>query len=239
MRDLDNTRTISKSYTIDSASTWEKKTITFEGDTAGTLDNDNGGSIFIQMWLGAGTNFTSGTLNTSWSSDTAANRAVGQVNLADSTSNEWYITGCQLEVGSTASGFEFEPFPTTLRKCRRYYVRWDRTGPPAVPYVHAVYLGIAQFFSTTQATIFIPIQEPMRDAPDLEYSAATHATIIENGTVIEPSTALAIYNDASHTDEELSFQPVIIFTTSSATNARVGRSFINTASGWIAMDAEL
>ena len=128
--DGDNTRRISKSYTIDSASTWEKKTITFPGDTSGTLDNDNGASLWVQWWLGAGSNFTSGTLATSWESLTSANTAVGIVNLADSTSNEFFITGCQLEVGSTASGFEFEPYASTLQKCQRYYYRVTNTGIP-------------------------------------------------------------------------------------------------------------
>ena len=96
INDVDNTRAISKSYTVDVANTWEKKTITFEGDTTGALDNNNGESFDIYFYLAAGTNFTSGTLATSWESTTNANRAVGQVNLADSTSNEWYITGVQL-----------------------------------------------------------------------------------------------------------------------------------------------
>jgi hypothetical protein len=53
----DNTRQISKSYTVDVTNTWEKKTITFEGDTTGTLTNDNGSSLAINFWLGAGTKF--------------------------------------------------------------------------------------------------------------------------------------------------------------------------------------
>ena len=71
--------------------------------------------------MGAGTDFTSGTLNTSWNSSTNANRAVGQVNLADNTSNEWYITGVQLEAGTTASDFEFLPVDVNLERCLRYY----------------------------------------------------------------------------------------------------------------------
>jgi len=121
--DNDNSRNISKSYTINSASTWEKKTITFAGDTTGALDNDNNRSFNLDMWLAAGTDYTSGTLATSWESITSANRAVGQVNLADSTSNEWYITGVQLEAGDTASDFEFLPFDVQLHKCKRYYER--------------------------------------------------------------------------------------------------------------------
>src|SRR5210317_1178325 len=81
--DSDNsTRSISKSYTIDSANTWEKKTITYAGDTTGAFDNDNARSLDVNFWLVAGTNYTSGTLQTSWNTTTVANRAVGQVNLA-------------------------------------------------------------------------------------------------------------------------------------------------------------
>jgi hypothetical protein len=121
LEDTDNSRHIAKSYTIDSANTWEKKTITFAGDTTGTLTNDNNTSLELHLYLGAGTNYTSGTLATSWSSNTDANRAVGQVNLADSTSNEWYVTGIQLEAGDVASDFEFLPVDVNLQRCLRYY----------------------------------------------------------------------------------------------------------------------
>tara|TARA_R110002012_G_scaffold92346_2_gene224377 strand:+ start:431 stop:1549 length:1119 start_codon:yes stop_codon:yes gene_type:complete len=123
IRDTDNSRSISKSYTVSSASTWEKKTITFDGDTTGTLNNDNDKSFELVWWLLGGTDFTSGTLQTSWGSQTNANRAVGQVNLADSTSNEWYITGVQLEAGTTASDFEFLPVDVNLARCQRYFNR--------------------------------------------------------------------------------------------------------------------
>ena len=119
--DNDNSRNINKSYTISSADTWEKKTITFAGDTSGALGNDNGSSFRIMFWLAAGSSFTSGTLATSWESTTNANRGVGQVNLADSTSNEWYVTGIQLEAGSVASDFEFLPVDVNLARCKRYF----------------------------------------------------------------------------------------------------------------------
>ena len=126
--DNDNSRNINKSYTINSADTWEKKTITFAGDTTGTLDNDNGSSFRIFWWLGAGTDFTSGTLATDWESTTSFNRAVGQVNLADSTSNYINITGVQLEAGTTASDFEFLPYDVNLQRCQRYYQKRDVYG---------------------------------------------------------------------------------------------------------------
>jgi hypothetical protein len=123
LQDSDNNRVICKSYTISSSDTWEKKTITFVGDTTGAFDNDNAASARVNFWLLAGTQFTSGTLATSWESRTNANRAVGQVNLGDNTSNEWYITGIQLEAGSQASDFEFLPNDVNLQRCQRYYQR--------------------------------------------------------------------------------------------------------------------
>ncbi len=100
LKDRDNTRVISKSYTIDSADTWEKKTITFAGDTTGAFNNDNDWSLEVHFYLAAGSTYSSGTLNTSWNSQTTADLAAGQVNLADSTSNDWYVTGVQLEAAT-------------------------------------------------------------------------------------------------------------------------------------------
>ena len=119
--DNDNSRAISKSYTINSADTWEKKTITYAGDTSGAFDNDNAASLRLFFWLAAGSTYSSGTLNTSWGTRVDTNAAVGQVNLADSTSNEWYITGVQLEAGTTASDFEFLPVDVNLGRCQRYF----------------------------------------------------------------------------------------------------------------------
>jgi len=164
-----NSRNINKSYTISSANTWEKKTITFAGDTSGTLNNTNAESLNVNFFLGAGSNFTSGTLATSWESTTNANRAVGQVNLADSTSNEWYITGVQLEVSPNgeASDFEFLPHDVNLQRCQRYCF--------AVPYSSGdAYHGILQgFFPNT--TLFIgdmPFPTNMRAEPSLTTSGS-------------------------------------------------------------------
>ena len=126
--DADNARRISNSYTINSADTWEKKTLTFAGDTTGTLDNDNAQSLQFNLWLAAGTNFTSGTLGTSWAANTNADRAVGQVNLADSTSNYILFTGIQLEADTSASDFEFLPYDVNLQRCQRYFQTYQSGG---------------------------------------------------------------------------------------------------------------
>ena len=125
--DQDNARNIAKAYTVSSANTWEKKELTFAGDTTGAFDNDNASSFVLNMYLGAGSTYTSGTLATAWESATSANRAVGQVNLADSTSNEWYITGVQLEAGDTATEFEHRSYGDELARCQRYLYMLDTT----------------------------------------------------------------------------------------------------------------
>jgi len=126
--DANNTRQISKSYTVNTTNTWEFKTITYAGDTTGVLTNDNGNSLQLNFWLGAGTDYTSGTLNTSWASSTTANRAVGQVNIADNTANDFLITGVQMEAGEQASGFEFMPFDIDLARCLRYCEVYEGSG---------------------------------------------------------------------------------------------------------------
>ena len=128
--DKDNTRHICQSYTISSSDTWEKKEITFAGDTTGAFNNDNGESASLLFWLGAGSDYTSGSLATSWASfsGAAANRAVGQVNHADSTSNNFYITGIQMESGTAASDFEFLPVDVNINRCQRYFERTTAVG---------------------------------------------------------------------------------------------------------------
>jgi hypothetical protein len=120
--DVDNTRQISKAYTIDVANTWEKKTITIPPDTTGQFDNDNGDSFRLFFWLGSGTERTSGTLNSSaWAALTQANRVVGQLNLANRIGNYWAVTGIQLERGSSATPYEWLDYGRELRLCQRYY----------------------------------------------------------------------------------------------------------------------
>ena len=174
LRDSDNSRQINKSYTISSANTWEKKTITYDGDTTGALDNDNARSLDVVWWLGAGSNFTSGTLQTSWGSIVAANRAVGQVNLADSTSNEWYITGVQLEAG-TASDFEFLPVDVNLARCQRYYqIIADRTSTGERM---AIICGAAIATGTGSGVVYAALQFPT----PMRASATMLSTTVTNG----------------------------------------------------------
>ena len=123
--DHDNSsRHVNKSYTI-SDTNWNRYTISFPADTTGALDNDSNKSMDINFWLVAGSNYNSGSLQTAWGADTNANRAVGQVNAMDSTSNDFYLTGVQLEIDHSGLGvatdFEHRLHGHELALCERYY----------------------------------------------------------------------------------------------------------------------
>ena len=114
-------RHICQAYTVSSTDTWEYKTLTFPGDTTGALANSAATALQVQWCLVVGTNYTSGTLATSWAADSAVNRFVGQVDAFDSDSNNFHLTGVQLELGSTATAFEYEGFGENLARCQRYF----------------------------------------------------------------------------------------------------------------------
>ena len=182
--DNDNTRSISKSYTINTANTWEYKTITFAGDTTGTLDDDNGESLVLGWWLGAGSTFTSGTLATSWESSTSANRAVGVENLADTIGNTWQITGVKLEVGSTATPFKHESYAENLAKCQRYYQQ----------YTNPMLRGVCGTSAGNRMGMQLPVI--MRSAPSVtitQTGSSSHFEVYDGNTTAVYSSTTASY----------------------------------------------
>ena len=123
LRDEDNAQGNSKTFTISAANTWERYVLTFPAHSSGTLDNDNLSSYRLYWWFQSGTNQTSGTFyNGTWGAHTNANRvSSSNVNLGDSTSNNFFITGIQMEVGDSASDFEHRSHGEELALCQRYY----------------------------------------------------------------------------------------------------------------------
>lgn len=142
--DLDNTRIVGQTYVV-SDTNWNKYTITFPADTTGAFTNDANLSLQLEFWLAAGSNYNSGAVPTSWEGGTNADRAAGlTVNLADNTSNDWYITGVQLEVGGTPTDFEHLPHDVNLQRCERYFEK---------SYNLSVSPGTADFDGTTLAEV--------------------------------------------------------------------------------------
>ena len=119
LEDTDNSRTVSKTFNV--TTDWTRVELSFPADTTGTFDDDNAASLHLQIWLHAGSTWSSGTLNSSaFASTTNANRAVGISSFFDSTDRTFFITGVQLEVGQNPTEFEHEPLERTLLKCQRY-----------------------------------------------------------------------------------------------------------------------
>ena len=107
------------SYTINSANTWEQKTIVVPGATSDTWGSTNTNGISIRFSLGAASN-QSGTAN-AWAYSSNLSSATGAVSVVGTSGATFYITGVQLEKGSTATSFDYRPYGTELALCQRYY----------------------------------------------------------------------------------------------------------------------
>jgi hypothetical protein len=223
--DADNNRYIAKSYTISSANTWEKKTITYAGDTSGAFGNDNATSLELKFILAAGTTYTSGTLATSWESATNANTAVGQVNLADSTSNEWYVTGIQLEAGTTASDFEFLPFDVNLARCQRYFFLMCRGDQLDV--------GAGGYYNSGQIFCEVPLPVTMRTTPSLVATSGTNYYRMFGNNTNDPFDTIILGGGQS------TLMQVYQTTGISGTTGVAGWLRTNNASASVAAESEL
>ena len=174
--DEDNNRYNAKSYTIDSANTWEKKVLTFQPDTTGTLDDDNATSLQIYFYLQAGSNKTSGTLPSNWETLVEANSAPGQtINIASSTDNDFFITGVQLEVGEQATPFEHRSFGEELALCERYFQK--HLGTTDTQH-YVVYAGLR--WSTSVGFISLQLRQIMRAEPSMSVVAKDGSTLSGN-----------------------------------------------------------
>jgi hypothetical protein len=170
-RVVDSTRMASKQYTINSAGTWEYKTITFDGDTSVAMTGGNTLGILLSWWLAAGSTFTSGS-NQNWGSYLAANEAPSQVNLADSTSNYWQITGVQLEVGDTATPFEHRSYGDELARCERYYQKWSGGG--TTPYFIS-----GRNHNSSTSIMTLTYRNEMRGRPSVSISSASDLKVYD------------------------------------------------------------
>jgi hypothetical protein len=184
--DNDNSRFVSLAYTISSANTWENHTLTFPADTTGAFADDNGVGLGIHWYMGAGSNISSGTLGTTWHT-TQANRAAGQVNLADSTDNNWYITGIQLEVGEQATPFEHRSYGEELALCHRYcnaLLKYGTGSQNDNRLYNADYVNVHSFVRMGYPR--------MRDKPDISYTISAGAA----ETDYSSNGLIQIFNDS-------------------------------------------
>ena len=137
--DTDNNRVNTQQFTT--STSWTRHTLTFVGDTTGTLDNDSARSMRLNIWIHAGSNFTGGTYSANtWQSRQSSDnmRAVGISSFYDDTANEIQLTGLQMEVGDTATDFEHRSFGEELALCKRYFES---------SYPHGTVVGVTSFIT--------------------------------------------------------------------------------------------
>tara|TARA_R110002012_G_scaffold316162_1_gene530805 strand:- start:530 stop:1555 length:1026 start_codon:yes stop_codon:yes gene_type:complete len=118
----DDTIQFTKTYTISSADTFEKKTITFPANTSAVIEDDTGKGIEFTWWLRAGSTYTGGSAMSGYEAYSNGDAAVGHaVDFLDNAANEFYLTGVQVEIGEVATPFKYETFEENVRRCQRYF----------------------------------------------------------------------------------------------------------------------
>ena len=214
-------------YTINSANTWEKETITIPGDTTGTWLTTNGVGLRLNFSLGVGSTFSS-TANT-WVAQTSFN-ATGSVALLNTLNATFFITGVQLERNTTATPFEWLPISTELMLCQRYYYKQQATALNDD-------FGVGYISSTTAGTILSNFPVSMRVAPSaLEQSgtASNYQTLSGSGGGITCS-AVPVLGVASTWGARTSVTVASGLTTGQAIILRAN----STNSAYLAWSAEL
>jgi len=168
----------SQTYSISSANTWEKKTVTLTGNTATAINNDNGAGLHVNFALSAGTSYTTGS-NGVWGTATNwfANHAVNVIGTANAT---FFITGVQLEVGEQATPFEHRSYGEELALCQRYYHRISRGSGASSP----VSVG---FHTGTQHRGLVHFTTAMRSSPTVDKSSLSDINVYHGGGIVTPT----------------------------------------------------
>ena len=175
-------------YTISTANTFEQKTVTIAGPTTGTWDSTNGTGVYVNFDLGSGTTFK-GTAN-AWATGTFIG-VTGATNLCATTGATFYITGVQLDKGSTATAFDYRPFGTELALCHRYYydtINSSGSGFGTTGFVAAAVFPVTMRASPTATMFYSGTQNRI-------YTIVNAALVTMTPTILTATTAvLAVYD---------------------------------------------
>ena len=227
LADEDNNRKNTQKFNV--TTDWTRVVLTYDGDTTGTLDDDNAGSLLLTIWLHAGSTYSGGTFTSNvWSAMSSANRAVGITSFFDSTDRTFFLTGLQMEIGSQATPFEHRSFGEELELCQRYYFRIN----PTDSYQRYCYMS---YTTATAAEGVLNFPTRMRTEPSFENTGtSTNYAIYIQGNVRAISSSLSI--GAASGDDRIT----LTANTSSGDTGVVGQFLANNnTSAFIAFSAEL
>jgi hypothetical protein len=211
LRNADGSRSYPYTYTISTANTWTPISVTIAGDTTGTWLTNNSDGILVFFDLGSGSTLQ-GTAGAWAAADYRA--ATGCVKLVGTSSATFYITGVQLEVGSTATSFDYRPYGTELALCQRYFA----LNTP----------GCGKTTSTTNMTGTIGCPVTMRVAPTVTIFSGTNK-VTDLGIAFRNITAITAWEGATVSGGNLT--TTVSTTTSGAVSTYLGDA--------IAMSSEL
>jgi len=181
----------SLTFSISSGDTWEQKVLVFNANTSQDIRNTNTEGIRLEIMLTVGSDYTSGggaNANT-WTTGNTNRASASNVNILSSTSNTFYLTGVQLEVGEYTSDtlppFQHESFGNNLQRCQRYFYL-NNTVSASMPFASGVVNG------TTNSRAVMRHPQPMRAPPTMGRSDNTDFKVYCGSTNVD-STNVAFY----------------------------------------------
>jgi hypothetical protein len=217
------TRGYAFTYTVSTANTWEQKTLTITGDQSGTwIGSTNGVGITVVWGLGVGSTYSISA--GAWSTTaTYTNSATGATSVVGTSGATWYVTGVQLEKGSTATSFDYRPYTTELALAQRYFISLANStssSPMGNGYQQAA-------LTTSVILTYLPVS--MRTSPTATFQ---NLLITDNTSHSETCSSiqnmyvggnLVIYTNWVHASGGTAFRPCSL----QAVNATVGNCFLN------------
>lgn len=205
-------------YTISSANTWTTISITVAGDTSGAWLTNNGQGIRLHFGLGLGSTYVASA--GAWAAGEFYS-ATGATSVVGTNGATFYITGVQLEVGTTATDFEYRPYGTELNLCYRYYFQSNQLSTYSP-------IGVGRAWSSNNgnAPYYLPVA--MRSNPTITYSSLSHFDVVTLGN------PTAIQNDGAGTNN------VKVGWAKAVTSGNLYQfEFGNQTNGWLGFSSEL
>jgi hypothetical protein len=181
-----NSRAYPFTYTISSANTFEQKSITIAGDTTGTWNKTTGSGIIV--WFSVGTGSTLSNTAGAWAAGNYIS-ATGATNIVGTSGATWFITGVQLEKGSTATSFDYRPYTTELQLCQRYLPAFSYASG-ANPYMFAGMITSLTSSSVAWFTCQYPVTTRV-PATGITVSSATHFAAFQPSTGTVNATSVS------------------------------------------------